>query len=89
MSGGSFDYTFHHVDDFADGLENRLEKKDDEYAVFDSTITYTPKTIAKLKEIIKLSRKTAKLMKEVEWLFSGDTGDDTFMERVKKIEKEK
>jgi 3-methyladenine DNA glycosylase Tag len=31
-------------------------------------------------------RVTSALMKEVEWLYSGDTSDDSFMKRVAGIE---
>jgi hypothetical protein len=43
-------------------------------------------TIEKLKEIQVMADHTAALMREVEWLYSGDTGDESFMARVAEIE---
>jgi hypothetical protein len=40
----------------------------------------------KLYEIAQLSEYVGLLMKEAEWLYSGDTGEDTFISRMHKIE---
>ena len=40
----------------------------------------------KLAEIAAFADYIAALMKEAEWLYSGDTGEDTFIERMKQIE---
>ena len=47
--------------------------------------TWPAEVAVKLEEISHLVDYAAKLAKEVEWLYSGDTGEDTFMERVEKI----
>lgn len=80
MSGGSFDYAWLRVTKFANDLDERLEdpREDDEFQ---------PETITKLREIEKTVRLAGKLMKEVEYLYSGDTGNETFLERVAEIEK--
>ena len=89
MSGGSFDYAFCRVDQFADDLGVRLDEfdKKDEWGYQPNK--FEPATLAKLREIEKLARHTAKLMKETEWLYSGDTSDDSFMDRVSVIESSK
>jgi hypothetical protein len=51
--------------------------------------TWEPAVAAKLAEIAALVDYAAKLAKEVEWLYSGDTGEETFMWRVAKIEEKK
>ena len=86
MSGGSFDYACYRVDQFADELGLRLDEfdKKDEWGYQPNK--FGPATLAKLREIEALARRAAKLMKEAEWLYSGDTGDDSFMERVREIE---
>ena len=78
MSGGSFNYAFMSVDQFADDLNVKLV----EIGIDDLNV------YRKLREIEQLSRLTAKLMKEVEWLYSGDTGEESFMKRVKLIDSE-
>jgi len=87
MSGGSFDYAYSRVSQFADELQQEIENNDtpDKYGCCPSLL---PDTIAKLKEIETLARKTSALMREAEWLYSADTSDDSFMERVAKIEVE-
>jgi hypothetical protein len=42
-----------------------------------------------MEEISHIVDYAAKLAKEVEWLYSGDTGEETFMWRVQKIELER
>ena len=86
MSGGSFDYAYGRVDQFADELGVRLDKhaKSNEYG--ETPYNFEPATREKLREIEALARHTAKMMKEAEWLFSGDTSDESFMERVLEIE---
>lgn len=78
MSGGHFFYAYSKVEDFAEHLLRDLHSRPD-------WIEY-PETRLKLIEIQRFSELIAKLMKEAEWLYSGDTSDDTFLERVKEIE---
>ena len=80
MSGGSFDYAWMRVDEFLLNLEERLERPEIED-------DFKPETIAKLQEIQKTVLLAGKLMREVEYLYSGDTGNETFMECVAEIER--
>ena len=73
MSGGSFDYAYCVVQRFADDLALRLDEFDKTDDCGDQQNLIEPATLAKL-------------MKEAEWLYSGDIGDDSFMARVAKIE---
>jgi hypothetical protein len=86
MSCGSFDHAYERVDQFANELGSRLDEhaKTNEYG--ETPYDFEPETLAKLREIEALARHTAKLMREAEWLYSGDTSDDSFMERVGEIE---
>ena len=47
--------------------------------------TWEPAVAVKLAEIAAIVDYAAKLAKEAEWLYSGDTGEETFMARVAKI----
>jgi len=78
MSGGSFGTLRWQVDNFSDELKERIDTPN-EY--------FYPDTIEKLHEIEKTVRLAGKLMQEVEYLYSGDTGNETFMERVAEIER--
>jgi hypothetical protein len=77
MSGGNFNYAYETVGTFTYDLQYRLEAEPE---------LYSQPVMDKLKEIERIANKTAKLMKEVEWLYSGDTGEMSFMNRVKEIE---
>ena len=85
MSGGSFNYEYSRMQDFADDLRCKLAEQG---KVVDGwkVGTWEPAVAAKLAEIAALVDHAAKLAREAEWLYSGDTGEDTFMERVSKIE---
>ena len=39
-----------------------------------------------LKEQLPKMRKMAEIMRHIDYLYSGDHGDDSFMERVKEVE---
>ena len=88
MSGGSFDYAYARMHDFADNLRERLTQQGQ---VVDGWKmgTWKPEVAAKLAEIAALVDHAAKLAREAEWLYSGDTGEDTFTERVARIEEKK
>jgi hypothetical protein len=76
------------MQDFADDLRERLTQQGQ---VVDGwkVGTWEPAVAAKLAEIAALVDHAAKLAREAEWLYSGDTGEDTFTERVAKIELER
>ena len=77
MSGGSFNYAFRWTEGFAEELEVKLHE---------NRHKFEPLTLKKLKEIERLARYTAQLMREAEWLCSGDTSDNSFLERVADIQ---
>jgi hypothetical protein len=82
MSGGSFNYAFGLLYDFADELASRIENHDKPNEYGELPYSFDPPTLAKLREILQLACYTADLMRQVEWLYSGDIGVDTFMESV-------
>lgn len=86
MSGGAFDYAYYHPMWFADKLKTIIDSPDiiDEWG--NTLHKYEPATLLKFKEIEALARRTSDLMREVEWLCSGDTTEDTFMNYIKVIE---
>ena len=87
MSGGSFDYAGYKVQQFADELANKLDERGNMCSDGWQEPVWPPEVNAKLREIEQQARKVGRLMIEAEWLYSGDTGEDTFLARVKEIEK--
>lgn len=86
MSGGSFNHVYWHSQEFADDLERRLRdaaelrvQGEDGPGVFDAATT------ARLEHIAKVARHAAALMKEVEWLYSGDNSEESFAKNMKAL----
>lgn len=87
MSGGSFDYAYQRAVWFADDLRNRLQEQGkDPSGDGDFNPTWETATAFKLAEIAAFADYLGALMKEAEWLYSGDTGEDTFARRIAEIE---
>ena len=89
MSGGSFEYAYAHFSYFAERVRNRLDEQGALNWYGDPKPAYAPAVAAKMREIADLAEHAGALAKEVEWLCSGDTGEDTFLARVAEIEKQK
>jgi hypothetical protein len=86
MSGGHFgDYDYYKVHQFADELEVDIDNNDkpDEYGWKHN---HDPEVLEYLKEQLPKMRKMAEIMRHIDYLYSGDHGDDSFMERVKEVE---
>lgn len=86
MSGGHFDYAFCVVADFNSQLKKEIEnnKKEDEYGY---SHNYSNETIKKLKYITNYLDLAEQYMYAAEWLYSGDFGEDDFLEHCKEQEK--
>jgi hypothetical protein len=84
MSGGSLDYAYFRLQTLAEDIQEKIDSnhKKDEFGYSDD---HSEETICRMKKTVELLIQTSKLSKEVEWLLSGDTGEDTFMERFDKI----
>ena len=97
MSGGHYDYTWHRIETLADEIRNDLDKakQPENFENGYSTNGYLIEAIGpesparpKVEKIMNDLYKLAKETKEVEWLLSGDTGVDSFMERYNKIQQD-
>jgi len=85
MSGGSFDYGYFRISQFADELKQMIEsnnRKDE----FGYAQNFNSKTIELLSTSQKIIATTAsELAREVEWLYSGDHGEESFTDLVTRI----
>ena len=80
MSGGRFEYKQNNINYIADQIEevvlkNSKKKIDNKYP---------EEVIEKFKESIDILRKAAIYAQRIDWLLSGDDGEETFLERLKK-----
>lgn len=88
MSGGHFNsnrYVFYEVDSFADELELEIlnNSKPDEWG---GCPNFDEQTLQRLRACVPQIRQAAKLMKEIDWLYSGDHGEDSFLRKLDQIE---
>jgi len=92
MSGGSFDYKCFQISAFADELKHKIDVNDDDTEDdWGGTLgdQYSTGTIAALTNIQKMIELSGKLAREVEWLYSGDHGEESFQRLVSDIFKER
>jgi hypothetical protein len=84
MSGGHFDYKQYHIDDIVREIANLIERNDSKelgehgYPV---SRGYSEETIAKFKEALTTLRRGAIMAQRIDWLVSGDDGENTFHKR--------
>jgi hypothetical protein len=84
MSGGHFDYGCFRISRFADELKHEIDMNhshDEEVHGYN----FDPETITLLKKCHDVIEYAGKLAKEIEWLYSGDHGEDSFIKAISKI----
>jgi hypothetical protein len=84
MSGGHFDYAQYRIEDIARGIEELIESNDDESLNEWGDRRgrgYSVETIEKFKIAVDTLRKAAIMAQRVDWLVSGDDGEDSFHRR--------
>lgn len=94
MSGGHFGncgYDYYKVSQFADELEEEIlkngkKREDSGYYGEEYYPEFPDEVIEYLKEQLPNLRKMVEIMRACDYLYSGDHGEDSFMERVKEIE---
>ena len=89
MSGGHFTdcgYDYYKVKQFADELEDEIRHNGKVGEEGDWYPNHSDEVIEYLKEQVPKMRKMAEIMRHIDYLYSGDHGDDTFMDRVKEVE---
>ncbi len=91
MSGGHFEYQQYRIEDIARGIEELIESNDDESLNEWGDRRgrgYSVETIEKFKIAVDTLRKAAIMAQRVDWLVSGDDGEDSFHRRWDKELKE-
>jgi hypothetical protein len=85
MSGGAFDYNCFRISQFAEELKNRIDENHHE--INGRAYHYNLETITLLNHCQKAIELAGELAHEVEWLYSGDIGEETFKKRFNEIVK--
>ena len=97
MSGGYFDYQDYRLQDMMDKIEEDIEYNDKEY-IFDKAMReecteegyhHSPQTLDILKRLLKDLKKVKDVLHFYDWYVSGDTCEETFIEKASKYYKPK
>lgn len=87
MSGGHFNYQQYNIERIAEEVEQLIIINDstekDEWG-YDKGYHYTRETIEEFKIGLEYIRKAAIYTQRIDWLVSGDDGEDTFHDRLQK-----
>jgi hypothetical protein len=86
MSGGYFDYEQYQINTIAETVESLILKNDsvdpDEFGDIEG-YQFSPETIAEFKKGLALLKQAYVYAQRIDWLVSGDDGEDTFHQRLK------
>jgi len=87
MSGGHFDYKQYEIANIADQIEHEIETNNtpDEW---DDCWNFSEETLNKFREAIEILRKAHVMIRRIDWLLSGDDGEETFHKRLESDLKE-
>lgn len=85
MSGGRFDYKQYGLSEIADSIEyeicnNNAEPRPEDW--FEPN-NFREETIREFNEAIVLLKKAGIYAQRIDWLLSGDDGEETFHERLR------
>jgi len=79
MSGGHFEYQQYRLHDIASQIKELIASNDDEYEWgYRRGNGYSAETIEKFKIAVDTLEKAAIMAQRVDWLVSGDDGEDSF-----------
>jgi hypothetical protein len=81
MSGGHFEYQQYRLHDIASQIKELIESNDDESLNewgYRCGHGYSAETIEKFKIAVDTLEKAAIMAQRVDWLVSGDDGEDSF-----------
>jgi len=79
MSGGHFDYVQYRCDQEAESLSALIEANE----TVEKDYRYSDDTIIEFKKGLVLLRTAAIYLQRIDWLVSGDDGEETFHHRLK------
>ena len=91
MSGGHFEYKCFDISRFAQDLQAELlvnyDTSKGEWGDVRG-MNFSPETMVRLRETQEVIAKAGELAHAVEWLYSGDYGEDTFNDVFDKMKEE-
>ncbi len=82
MSGGLFDYSQYYIADITDTIEGIVGRNDSKQDEHDPHYVYSPKIIEAFTNGIHALKVAEVYAQRIDWLVSGDDGEDTFFCRL-------
>ena len=89
MSGGHFTdcgYDYHKVRQFGDELADEIQRNGKVGEEGEWYPNHSDEVIEYLKKQVPKMRKMSEIMRHIDYLYSGDHGDDSFMDLVKEVD---
>lgn len=86
MSGGRFDYDQYKIENIIEGIQHEIlynNEKSDPKNEWEEPNNYSEKTIIEFKKAIGYLRAAKIYAQRIDWLLSGDDGEETFHIRLK------
>jgi hypothetical protein len=87
MSGGHFGYDQYKIAEIVDQIARDIQRNDstekDEWG-YPISREYSEETIAEFKRAVDLLNKAAIYVNRIDWLLSGDDGEEQFHSRLRK-----
>jgi hypothetical protein len=86
MSGGYFDHRQWFISEIASEIEETITRNDStDINVYGDSVSYnlSEETIAEFKNAVEILNKAATYAQRIDWLLSGDDGEETFHKRLK------
>lgn len=81
MSGGHYDYDQYKILNIKESIESAILHDNEETAEY--KYNFSEKTLEEFKTAIKILDKAFIYAQRIDWLLSGDDGENTFHERLK------
>ena len=97
MSGGFFEYKQYHIDEIADEIKRLISlrkqerlgvktckeiNEESEHFDIEFTNSLSPEAFEKFKEAVKFLRIAHIYAHRIDWLISGDDGEESFLEQL-------
>lgn len=82
MSGGRFNYAQRSISDIVDAIEQEIQDNDSVLHRGEYYKPYEEDTIDEFKKGVELLKKAQIYTQRIDWLLSGDDGEETFHERL-------
>ena len=90
MSGGKFNYNCFKVSELAEDIKHQIEINDEpenteDWGAFNGGLHLGPEALEKVIAAQATIEYAGRLAREVEWLYSSDHGEESFLRAVKEI----